>query len=999
MKKLLEKSVLFVMVLAISIVAFPPLFSLAAVEIAPILIGPTIIGGTVNASSTSAVTVTGSIASGVTATNLTYPNDGDAAIYNNTGATTPDASKYRCGTFAQNTGAFATLLQNMPGGTAGDFAHYYCSHNFSINPTTGAVGLPDDPTSTSYVEIFGSDQGWTAIFQAPASSVVVLNPIPTYQQNLLTGAIGSIKSFTPEQYGCVPGGSDCTAAIQSAITAAYGAYNATTGTKASVNFTGAIYGITGILLEPNVVYNFGQAQLKRLSFGTTVASNSILRTIDAAPIASASGIGSGFTANLSSAAVTCTGGGVATGASACSGTISTNSSGIPTALSLSGGLYTSAPTGISGAGAGTWSSFSPIYGEFYGSYLAACQCGGVDNIEISGGTFNANGYYTAANILRLENVRHVKMSDMTVIHSPAVTAGSFVVGNRYVIQTVGTTSFTSIGASSNAYGIQFTATGAGSGTGTATATGYAYQIGGRDIEARNLRVLGGNSIYQDGIHITHGDKIHVNGGYVESGDDAIALGIDGNGQLETWDDEALTNVTIEGTRVLAQHGTIKTYYGLSGTGNFFTGTYRGQINGVTENGIVGNVGILSNGGIYFVDTTRLYFTAPVSAATSATMASSPSGTQTTWAGASGTYDVVFDSSVIRQVTLTNGASTVTWTGAASAAAAFASVGMQTHISNINISGFNLNVGSASSDGLNCNGVYGLFGTDIHLQGVLNITDTANGNHCFAGSVFLTNYGDYQVKYPAIPAAGGLQLRDSQSSYIHNSWFNGGLAAHGAVELFGSLDTRITDSSFIGIPTSGYGINIGGVGSGARPNELTATGNSFYKASGATTTRALVQGSTTSLINFSFNDAHGGANALGVDALWNSGTTATTFNAIGNIANATAANVIVNNAQTIIYGTNITPNLFSGGFMNVGTLTGTMAIAAPTSANIGATITFKFTQDATGGRTVTWDTIYHFVSAAWVDAIITTDANKISYISFTYDGTNWIQQAPNRWVAQ
>ena len=199
MKKLLEKSVLFVMVLAISIVAFPPLFSLAAVEIAPILIGPTIIGGTVKASSTSAVTVTGSIASGVTATNLTYPNDGDAAIYNNTGATTPDASRYRCGTFAQNTGAFATLLQNMPNGTAGDFAHYYCSHNFPINPITGAIGLPDDPTSTSYVEIFGSDAGKQVVFQAPSGATVVLNPTPTYVLNMTSGILaanGLIPAWT-----------------------------------------------------------------------------------------------------------------------------------------------------------------------------------------------------------------------------------------------------------------------------------------------------------------------------------------------------------------------------------------------------------------------------------------------------------------------------------------------------------------------------------------------------------------------------------------------------------------------------------------------------------------------------------------------------------------------------------------------------------------------------------------------------------------------------------
>lgn len=48
-----------------------------------------------------------------------------------------------------------------------------------------------------------------------------------------------------------------------------------------------------------------------------------------------------------------------------------------------------------------------------------------------------------------------------------ITAGNFVVGSYYEILTVGTTSFTSIGAASNTVGVKFTATGVGSGTGTA----------------------------------------------------------------------------------------------------------------------------------------------------------------------------------------------------------------------------------------------------------------------------------------------------------------------------------------------------------------------------------------------------------------------------------------------------------------------------------------------------------------------------------------------------
>ena len=48
-----------------------------------------------------------------------------------------------------------------------------------------------------------------------------------------------------------------------------------------------------------------------------------------------------------------------------------------------------------------------------------------------------------------------------------VTAGSFVIGSSYLITSLGSTNFQSIGATSNTVGIHFIATGVGSGTGTA----------------------------------------------------------------------------------------------------------------------------------------------------------------------------------------------------------------------------------------------------------------------------------------------------------------------------------------------------------------------------------------------------------------------------------------------------------------------------------------------------------------------------------------------------
>jgi len=58
-----------------------------------------------------------------------------------------------------------------------------------------------------------------------------------------------------------------------------------------------------------------------------------------------------------------------------------------------------------------------------------------------------------------------------------ITAGSFVIGNTYVIRTTGTTDFTLIGATASTPGIIFTATGVGSGTGTAeTITGWGQLL-------------------------------------------------------------------------------------------------------------------------------------------------------------------------------------------------------------------------------------------------------------------------------------------------------------------------------------------------------------------------------------------------------------------------------------------------------------------------------------------------------------------------------------------
>jgi hypothetical protein len=112
------------------------------------------------------------------------------------------------------------------------------------------------------------------------------------------------------------------------------------------------------------------------------------------------------------------------------------------------GLTTGLSVAQGGTGQTTYTDGQILIGNTTGNTLAKTTLTAGNNITIT----NGSGAITIA-------------SDGVV-----VTAGSFVVGNTYTIKSLGTTTFTSIGASSNTVGVIFTATGVGSGTGTATVT-------------------------------------------------------------------------------------------------------------------------------------------------------------------------------------------------------------------------------------------------------------------------------------------------------------------------------------------------------------------------------------------------------------------------------------------------------------------------------------------------------------------------------------------------
>lgn len=91
-------------------------------------------------------------------------------------------------------------------------------------------------------------------------------------------------------------------------------------------------------------------------------------------------------------------------------------------------------------------------------------------------------------------------------------------------------------------------------------------------------------------------------------------------------------------------------------------------------------------------------------------------------------------------------------------------------------------------------------------------------------------------------------------------------------------------------------------------------------------------------------------------------------------------------QAIAYAATITPDVWKGGRVFVGTLTGNITVNNPSTARgsrfvTGTRLAFYFTQDATAGRTVTWGAKYTLTGGA----LASTGAGTIRRIEFEYMG--------------
>lgn len=112
--------------------------------------------------------------------------------------------------------------------------------------------------------------------------------------------------------------------------------------------------------------------------------------------------------------------------------------------------------------------------------------------------------------------------------------------------------------------------------------------------------------------------------------------------------------------------------------------------------------------------------------------------------------------------------------------------------------------------------------------------------------------------------------------------------------------------------------------------------------------------------------------------------------LGDWTNNTVSIGGLSYANTVSYAATYSPGVPAVGNQVNMTLTGNISISAPTSfsgANpVGFSFCLKLTQDATGGRTIAWNSIYK------ISGTVVTTANTATRACFVYDGTFWQQNS-------
>ena len=257
-----------------------------------------------------------------------------------------------------------------------------------------------------------------------------------------------------------------------------------------------------------------------------------------------------------------------------------------------------------------------------------------------------------------------------------------------------------------------------------------------------------------------------------------------------------------------------------------------------------------------------------------------------------------------------------------------------------------------------------------LNNVLSLVDQAVGSYTTitvgaTSSVALTeNQGSADQSRSAVLEIAGTVGGAHTSIFVY---LPAGAAKTYAIKNAVSANTTASDAVVLRVAGQTHGVTVptGGVGyfftNGTSVNTLNASGFSAI-----TTTQA---------------DARYVA-ITGTQTITGAKTFTSTVTITGAAAFTSAVNVSgpVNvNTVTLTDAASIVPNFDTGNTFVV-TLGGNRTLAAPTSANIGQSGSIRVIQDATGGRTLSYNSAYQFVSGS--APVMDTSAGAQSILVFS-----------------
>ena len=257
-----------------------------------------------------------------------------------------------------------------------------------------------------------------------------------------------------------------------------------------------------------------------------------------------------------------------------------------------------------------------------------------------------------------------------------------------------------------------------------------------------------------------------------------------------------------------------------------------------------------------------------------------------------------------------------------------------------------------------------------LNNVLSLVDQAVGSYTTitvgaTSSVALTeNQGSADQSRSAVLEIAGTVGGAHTSIFVY---LPAGAAKTYAIKNAVSANTTASDAVVLRVAGQTHGVTVptGGVGyfftNGTSVNTLNASGFSALTTTQADARYVAITGSQT---------------------ITGAKTFTSTVTITGAVAFTSAVNVSgpVNvNTVTLTDAASIVPS-FDAGNTFVVTLGGNRTLAAPTSANIGQSGSIRVIQDATGGRTLSYNSAYQFVSGS--APVMDTSAGAQSILVFS-----------------